>query len=116
MKLSPRAIPLFPSKSDTAHSPQLGQTVKIDLTSKLFILLAAYTLVHASVYFWYQSRKQAGLDSQKFRDNADAVNPPRRRVGSGIHNSKSHHQMFLLAAMLLAALILAGLAIFTGAP
>ena len=116
MKLSPRAIPLITPNADTVHSPQLGQTLKIDFTSKLFLLLAAYTLVHAAVYFWYQSRKQAGLDSQQFRDSTEAGNPPRRRVGSGIHRSKPHHQIFLLAAMLLAGLILAGLAIFTGAP
>lgn len=116
MKLSPQAIQLIPSDSDTVHSPKLGQTMKIDLTSKLFILFAAYTLVHAAVYFWYQSRKQAGLDSQQLRDSTEAGNPPRRRIGSGIHRSKSHHQIFLLAAMLLAGLILAGLAIFTGAP
>jgi len=90
--------------------------MKIDLTSKSFLLLAAYTLVHAAVYFWYQSRKQAGLDAQQFRDSTDAGNPPRRQIGSGIHRARSHHQMFLLTAMLLAALILAGPAIFTGAP
>ena len=116
MKLSPRAIPSVTPNGDTVHSPQLGQALKIDLTSKLFLLLAAYTLVHAAVYFWYQSRKQADLDAQQCQDSSKAGNTPRRRTGSGIHRPKSHHQMLVLGAMLLAALTLTGLAIFTGTP
>jgi hypothetical protein len=72
--------------------------------------------VHAAVYIGYRSRKQAGVDPQKLRDIPHAGNYPRGRAGSGFHRPKSRHQRFLLAAILLAALMLAGPAIFSGAP
>jgi hypothetical protein len=93
-----------------------GQTMKIDITSKLFTLFAAYTLLHAAVYFWYQSKKRARIDAQDFPGSTQTGNAPGRRTGPGIHSSPSRHQMFLLAAMLLAALILTGLVILSPAP
>lgn len=86
----------------------------IDLTSKLFILLAAYTLLHAAFRFWQQSRKGAGGDSLDDSEKHTASSD--RRLASGIHCSPSRHQMFLLAAMLMAASILAALVLFSTEP
>ncbi len=92
----------------------------IDMTSKLFILFAAYTLVHAAIYFWYQSKKQANDISRGNNVKTSAASAsekaPRRRVASDIHRSPSRHQTILLTTMLLAALILASLAIFSPGP
>ena len=89
----------------------------IDMTSKLFILFAAYTLVHAAIYFWYQSKKQANDISRGINVKTSASEKaPRRRVASDIHRSPSRHQMILLTTMLLAALILASLATFSPGP
>lgn len=91
----------------------MGQTMTIDITSKVFVLLAAYTLVHAAVYFWYQSQKQAVDDAQDNPAKSDNITAPRRRIASGIHSTPSRHHMFLRAAMLLAALILSALVVFS---
>jgi hypothetical protein len=89
----------------------------IDTTSKLFILFAAYTLVHAAVYLWYQSKKQANdISRESSVKTSAAEKAPRRRVASGIHRSPSRHQTILLTTMLLATLILASLAAFSPGP
>jgi hypothetical protein len=81
MKLSLIAIQFPTSIRDTVHSPKMGQTMTIDITSKLFILLAAYTLVHAAVFFWYQSKKQALVDAQDNPANNGTGTAPKRRIG-----------------------------------
>jgi len=88
----------------------------IDITSKMFILLAAYTLLHAAVYIWYQSKKQGNAGAGDSSENNGYGAAHRRRVGSGIHRSRSRHRKFLIAAMLLTALLLAGLVMVSGSP
>ena len=92
-----------------------ARPMTIDLTSKLFILLAAYTLLHAAFRFWQQSRNGAGGDSLDDSEKNASCTDRRRRMASGIHRSPSRHQMFLLAAMLMAAAILAALLFFSSA-
>ena len=76
----------------------------IDTTSKLFFLFAAYTLVHAAVYLWHQSKKQANDISRESSVKTSAAEMAPR------------HQTILLTTMLLAALILASLAAFSPGP
>ena len=85
----------------------------INLASTLLILLAASALLHAALRCWRQPRTGAGGDSLDVYEEDTGSPNRRKRLASGIHRSPSRRQMFLLAAMLLAASMLAALILFS---